>query len=277
MRRFTAALLALCVVVGTLAVPAAAAVTGDRVTDETVPEPTSAGTDHGADDNESVEPGAQFAGVVSVEGAEIENEVSERSFGLAIARAANDGARAAVIAERLNQTDRDLADLRERRETLRERVQNGSISREQYRAEIAELAVRADGVERIANRGANASERLPADVLRERGIDVDAIRRLAADAADLEGGEVAGIAREIAGPMDREDRPGEGRDRGRNADEGRTGTDASENETDGTENTDGTPTPEPTPRPRDGSGNGDGDGNGDGRDGDSRTATDDGY
>ncbi|MFC7172556.1 hypothetical protein ACFQL0_02585 [Haloplanus litoreus] len=88
---------------------------------------TTSTSDAGA--NESVAPGQQLAGVVGVQGAEIESEIGERSFSTRVSRAESNTSKAAVVATEVNQARDRLASLRERQERLREAYQSGNSPR----------------------------------------------------------------------------------------------------------------------------------------------------
>lgn len=206
MRRFTTALVATLVVLSTVGAVPAAGVQMDSSANADV----TAQEDDGTDDNETadeeadgnaseVAPGERLAGAIGVQEAELDGELEARSFGLSVARAASDEARAALVAAEVKETGRDLERLRERREQLREARANGSMSEGEYRARVAELGARSKTVERMANESESASRGLPEEILRENGVNVTAIRTLRDEARNLSGGEVAEIARSIAG------------------------------------------------------------------------------
>lgn len=193
MRRTTTLLVAALVVVGTLAaVPA----TGLAQTD---------GTDTATPDGDEVEdgnataPGDLLEGVVGVQEAEVEGEIENRAFGIRVARAATDGAKADVVAERLERNEERIAELEDRREDLEAARENGTISEAEYRNGIARLAVESRNAERLTTRTGDVSEGLPADLLEERGVNATAVRTLSERADRLTGPEVAEIARSIAG------------------------------------------------------------------------------
>lgn len=220
MRQTIPALAAVLVVVVTVAVVPAAGVQANSGAGESAlaQQESGNGTADGNEtaDDSAVAPGQRLAGVVGVQGAEVDGEVESRSFGLAVARAASDDARAALIAAEVDETDDEVRNLSERRERLRQARENGSVSEGEYRARIAELAARSANAERMANRSADASQGLPEDVLRANGVNVTAIQTLRQRASELGGQEVAGIARSIAGGVDRGlgERPGPVADRG---------------------------------------------------------------
>jgi len=155
--------------------------------------------------NERVAPGEQLAGVVGVQGAELDGEVQSRAYGVRVAQTAGNDSRAAVAAAQLSDLERRLSVLEQRREALQTARENGSLSEGAYRARMARLAAQTRSVERLANQTNETAQALPAETLRANGVDVTAIRTLSDRAENLIGPEVARIAREIAG-----DRVGEG-------------------------------------------------------------------
>jgi hypothetical protein len=150
----------------------------------------------GNESNASVAPGQQLGAVVEVGQAELETDVEGRAFGLAVAGADTPAAKAAVINERVEATDRRVEQLESRFGELDAARENGSLSAGAYRARATGLAARLNGAAHLANASAAASGGLPANA----SVDVDAIDRLRQRAADLGGREIAGIAREMAGP-----------------------------------------------------------------------------
>ena len=243
MRQQLTVLLTILVVVGTVAAVPAAGLQAGTDTQEN-------GTETDArSGNATVAPGERLSGVVGVQQAEIDGEIEARSFGLSVARAARDEARAALVAAEVNETGADIEQLRERREQLREARQNSSISEGQYQARVAELAARAQNTERMANASENASRGLPADLLEANGVNATAIQTLRERASELGGQEVAEIARSIAGgvgPMadqrpdraETSDRPG-GDARGNVTDRGGADRPDADEQGDRTETTDG--------------------------------------
>jgi len=156
-------------------------------------------------------PGAQLAGVVGVQQAEVDSDLDNRTFGLRVANADSDAERAAIIAERQNSTQAQLASQSDRLATLREARANGTISNAEYRARVATVAAQAADTERDAAQLNRTARRLP-DAVRERtNINVSAIERLRADARTLGGPETAAIARSIGGTTARNPMAGGGR------------------------------------------------------------------
>lgn len=147
----------------------------------------------------SVAPGERFAGVVGVQGAEVEGEVDARALEERFAGAESDGARAAVVAETMAEGRDRLDELERRRDRLRAARANGTISEGEYRARTARLAAESRSLQRRLDRTADASREVPDAALRERGVDRAELDRLRRAAGNLTGPEVAAIARGIAG------------------------------------------------------------------------------
>jgi predicted nucleic acid-binding Zn-ribbon protein len=187
MRRKT--LLALAVLAVTLvAAPAAAMASGNAAT----PALDTQSTD-------SVAPGERLASVVGMQGAEVDGEMEERTFDVRVRGAGSNTARAAVVADQINDTEARLQELEARRAELEEARENGSITEGEYRARMAQVAAETRTVERMANASENASQGLPADVLEATGVTADALQSLRDRAGNLSGPEVSEIARSIAG------------------------------------------------------------------------------
>lgn len=179
-------LLAALVVLATLLAAPMAGLAGQAET------PTDADTD-------ATPPGAQLAGVVGVEDAELAADLDERIFGVRVAQAAGDDARADVVADRLGEVEQRLGELEAERERLAAARANGSMSEGEYRARVATLAAESHGVERAANQTAAVAAGLDPAALDASGVNVTAIRTLADRADGLTGPAVAEIARSIAG------------------------------------------------------------------------------
>ncbi|MFQ3475826.1 hypothetical protein HKK80_06145 [Halonotius sp. F2-221B] len=144
-------------------------------------------------------PGAQLAGVVGVQQTEVDSDLDNRTFGLRVANADSDAERAAIIAERQNSTQAQLASQSDRLATLREARANGTISNAEYRARVATVAAQAADTERDAAQLNRTASQLPEEVRERNNINVTAIDRLQADARTLGGPETAEIARSISG------------------------------------------------------------------------------
>jgi len=163
-----------------------------------IPLGVSAATDNG-DDSQQATPGEQLGGVVGVQAAAVDGELDDRTFGQQIANADSDEARADLIKERLNQTERRIADQQDSIDELQERREAGEISEGRYQAQLARLEAERANTERGIERANNTARGLPADVLAERGVTVDRINELRTNARQLGGPETGEAAREIAG------------------------------------------------------------------------------
>ncbi|WP_225332688.1 hypothetical protein [Halomicrobium urmianum] len=225
MRRTPAIVAVLLVVSALAALPmAGVAQSTDTSTETATPTPTETPDENAS--NASVAPGAQLAGVVGVQGAEIEGDVQSRSFGIRVTQAASNESRAAVVAEQLGDVEQRLSELEAEREELREARENGSLSEGEYRARAARLHAESRTVQRLANQSADAAAGIPTDTLTQNGINATAIQTLRERAGNLSGQETAAIARSIAG--DRVGQPAGDRSsagnetRGQGADAGET-------------------------------------------------------
>lgn len=147
-----------------------------------------------------VAPGEQFAGVVGVQGAEVDAAMEERTFEQRLRRADTNASKAAVVADRLNRSRERLDALEERKETLQQARQNGSISRGEYRARMTRVVAEIRSVEQALNGTAATTRRLPDAALRAKGVNATELDRLRTRASNMTGPEVAAIARGIAGP-----------------------------------------------------------------------------
>lgn len=150
-------------------------------------------------ENATVEPGAQLSGVVGVQEAELNGDVEERAYGIRIAQANTDDAKAAVVADQLNRSEQRVAELEEQRAELEQARENGSISNGQYRAQVAQLHAESQTVQRVNNQSNETASELPAETLSANGVNVTAIQTLKDRAAELSGPETARVARTIAG------------------------------------------------------------------------------
>lgn len=156
-------------------------------------------TDTGEAQTDTIEPGERLAGVVGVQEAEVNGEVSERTYGVKIANAQTDAAKADVVGEQLAEIEERLKAHEARLDDLTDAREAGEIDDGEYRAKVATVAAEKATTERLAEHAQATAGDLPNDVLEERGIDVDAIRELRAHASELGGPETAEIARSIAG------------------------------------------------------------------------------
>lgn len=221
----THALVVLVAAAALVAVPAATVATPTATPTATSTDPTDA--------NATVAPGAQLSGAVSVGQAELHGDVEQRAYGISVAEANTDRAKADVVDEQLSTVERRMDRIEQRKQALQRARVNGSMSEDEYRAKMAAVYARTQNVQRMANATQETASGLPADVLREKGVNVTAIRTLQTRANELTGPEVAAIARTIAGRNAGEAPgrargpgtagPGDERPGGRSADAGQTG------------------------------------------------------
>ena len=149
--------------------------------------------------NDTAEPGAQLSGVIAVGEAELDGEVEDRAYGIRIAEANSSAAKAAVVAEQVNATERRVDALAAERAELEAARENGSMREAQYRSRVAALHAESVTAARMVNRTNETASGLPAETLEANGVDVTAIRSLSDRAQNLTGPETAEIARSVAG------------------------------------------------------------------------------
>jgi len=152
-----------------------------------------------ANETESVAPGEQLTGVVGVQEAEVQGELSDRTHGIKLANAQSDDERADIVEEQFDDVEQKLAEHEQRLDELADARENGEITEGQYQAEVATVAAEAGTTERTAASANATAGELPAETLEERNINVSAIEELQTGAADLGGPAVAEIAQSIAG------------------------------------------------------------------------------
>lgn len=150
-------------------------------------------------DAESIAPGERLAGVVGVQNAEVQGDVSERAFSARVANASDDDAKAAVVEDEFAESEARIAELEDRLVELNESREAGELAEGRYRAEVATAVAEIRAIERRAEAMETAADGLPASTLDDRGVDVDSIQTLRNRASDLGGPETAEIARSIAG------------------------------------------------------------------------------
>lgn len=156
--------------------------------------------DNGNETANGTAPGARLAGVVNVQGAEVEGEVAERSFGLQLAAATSNASKASVLANQTGDLSERVAELRDRKQALRDARANGTISEGRYRAEMARVAAELSTANQLLNRTSNEATELPAAALQNAGVNATDLERLRRAAGNVSGPEMAAIARDIGGP-----------------------------------------------------------------------------
>ncbi len=148
--------------------------------------------------------------------AELDGEVQSRTFGVRIAQANTDAAKASVVAEQVNDSEARLEELEQRKLALEQARENGSISKGEYQAKAAQIHAETRNVRDATETIATASQ-LPTSA-RKEGVNATAIKTLSQRASELSGPEVAAIAQGIAGPnVGQQARPEVAGDRGSDA------------------------------------------------------------
>lgn len=210
MRQTSVSIAVLLLLVGLVVAAPAAAIVGSGQGDVDSVEDSVAS--HGSDDNvarnvtsnqtgnDSIAPGAHLSGVVGVQKAEIDGEIESRGLGIALRNAKTNESKAEVLANETNRIRERIQSLTHQQQALKEALKNGSITKSQYQAEIAEVATRSATVRRLANQTVNASGELPEQLREAKGINETALHQLRTNARNLTGQEVAAIARSIGGP-----------------------------------------------------------------------------
>jgi len=181
-KRVGTVLMALALVMALMALPMGVAAAADEDDDR---EPTTAGE--------------QLGGVVSVQGAELDGNLSERAYSHRIANAETDNQKAKIVDERLDEIEDRIADHEARLAELEAEREAGNISEGRYRAEVATLTAERDSTERAAARAEETARGIPEDVLAERGVSTERIDELRANASRVGGPDQREIARGITG------------------------------------------------------------------------------
>jgi hypothetical protein len=183
MRRVTTALLALVVVVAVFPVTGTVGVGGGAA----------------AQSESSIAPGQQFAGVVGVQGAEVRNEIEDRTLAARLGAADANATRAAVVARESVRIDARLDTLEERRADLRDRREDGEVTSGTYSAELAEVTAEATALERRAGTLLTTARSLPNATLADAGVSVADLTTLRDRADALTDAEALSAARAVAG------------------------------------------------------------------------------
>jgi len=175
-----------------------------------IPIGIAAATNEYDEDREPTTAGEQLGGVVSVHGAELDGNLSERTYGVRIANAETDRVKASIVDERLSEIEDRIEGHEVRLAELEAEREAGNISEGTYRAQVATLTAEQASTERAAKRAGETARGLPEEALAERGVSTERIDELRANASNVGGPQQREIAREIAGPnvsTPGEDRP----------------------------------------------------------------------
>lgn len=195
------AALALVALTLLVALPAAGLGVADLSSDEHEQANDSANdTASDAADENATSPGEQLSGIVGVGEAELEGDLDKRTFGIKVAQAASQDAQADVVSAQLGDIEQRLGDLEDRKEALDNERDAGEITEGKYKAEMAKLSAQSKSLGDLVNDSQHVAGQFPAELLEEKGINVNAIQSLKDSAAAMSGGAVADAARSIAGP-----------------------------------------------------------------------------
>ncbi|WP_197427936.1 hypothetical protein [Halogeometricum sp. CBA1124] len=146
-----------------------------------------------------IAPGAQLAGVLAVQRAEIDSELDSRSFEAQVTSAKTNRSKARVVSNHVNQTQTRLDDLRSRLAELKSARREGNLSEGRYRAQAAHLAAEIRSLQRLVDQTRDVAVELSPEARQSSGIDEARFERLRNDTQNLSGSEVSEIAREVAG------------------------------------------------------------------------------
>ena len=157
------------------------------------------------DSNESEEegaigPGAQLAGAIGVQQAEIRGEVENRAFGQSIAAARSNGTKARVVAGQSERIRERLQVLENRTTELNASYENGSIPAGFYHAKLAQLNAQIRVLEHQTNETIEQAEQLPEDSLNRHGVNRTGLEQLRNQAKNMSGKDVSAVAKRMGGP-----------------------------------------------------------------------------
>ena len=187
-----------------MALPAAGMAVADVDNETTVENETDEeAVENETADNETEDemaPGQQLQAISGAQNAELANDISQRGFGLQIAAADSDEERAEILAERVNETEERLNEIRQQQDNLSERHGMSMMPPGLYQAQATGLGVQGHGVSAMANQSAAVADNISEDVLEQHNLSVERIQELQVNASELTGSEVSQIARNIAGP-----------------------------------------------------------------------------
>lgn len=147
-------------------------------------------------------PGARLGGVVAAQGVAVGTEIESRALRHQLNQSKSNGSRAAVLARQVNQSRSRLDALRADRKRLEAGRENGTVSESEYRIRATRLSARISAVRRLNAQTSDVAAGLPRESLRRNGVNVTALRSVPSMATDVEGPQIAAIAREIAGPQE---------------------------------------------------------------------------
>lgn len=160
--------------------------------------PASAGV-AGDTSEGNITSGASLSGALSVHESNLEGEVHERSINASVEVTASDDKRAAFIARSKEEMDRRITMLQQRRTELKRAHDEGHISDNAYRVQVARLTAETKQLLRILRILERQSEQLPTAVREEYGIDEAAWEQTRSDAETIVDEEFEGTYRTVVG------------------------------------------------------------------------------
>ncbi|WP_411964604.1 hypothetical protein [Haloferax sp. YSMS24] len=150
-------------------------------------------------------PGQKLSGVIGVQASETDGELERRTFETRLAKANSNASKAAVVAGQVDTIRDRLTALQQEKQRLEEAHENGSLPDGAYRVKMTRTVADIERTKSMLNQTSDAAADIPAEDLREKGVDTAELDRLRGSANELAGPEVAAIARDLAG-----ENPGKG-------------------------------------------------------------------
>lgn len=128
-------------------------------------------------DETDISSGSSLSGALSAHGADLEGSVDRRALEGELARADDEEARAALLADRRIAIERRLEDLQIRRGELRAQRRDGTLSASAYRVRAASLTAELRGLRGLLDTVERESRRLPNPLRETYGLDDGALNR----------------------------------------------------------------------------------------------------
>lgn len=122
-----------------------------------------------------VPPGAVTSSALGVQGARVGATIDVDTFRTRFVAAETPAARAGIVADTVNRTERRLVGLESRLESLRTARANGSIGSDTYAVRVAPVAANARSLRRVIVEVEAASADVDAETLRKAGVSRDRI------------------------------------------------------------------------------------------------------
>ncbi|AOW80232.1 hypothetical protein HTSR_1050 [Halodesulfurarchaeum formicicum] len=149
---------------------------------------------------EPIAPGAVLSGSIGAQQAELQGAVEQRAFALKIAAGGGNETRARLLATEQRALENRSQHLEQRLQEMQRAHQNGTISTARYQGEVTGLVAQTRTLEQYANLTERTARNIPADILEQQGVDVQALAQMQERARTMAGPEAAAMAQRIAGP-----------------------------------------------------------------------------